>query len=307
MANGINTFGNFTDERSRFKNEQKKDRQKMLTNKFEDAVNSKEENKNNIIYMALEWGLADAGQALRGKGGTLNNEDEEGKAFKRMTEEIKKYFSGTAPEDMKKFDDLHEKLCEIWADELKNNEHLSTYGIAQKVVNMAFKYLYCCEGADDYKEHFTFCHVPLDSFTLEWCYRRCKNENEPITRESLPAWSTIDKYRVSEEVATGEGKHSYMYFQNYFRKWFGKQGENEEITPLQAEFIYWPLMREILAAEDFIKTFEGKDKLPKCRRADEKYLVEDLLVKVEPVIEKRVKKYKARGKAEQGKPKGEHE
>ena len=28
------------------------------------------------------------------------------------------------------------------------------YGQAQKVVNMAFKYLYCCDGAEVYKSKF---------------------------------------------------------------------------------------------------------------------------------------------------------
>ena len=69
----------------------------------------------------------------------------------------------------KEFDDWHEKICEDFLKRfrLKDNK----YGKAQKVINMTFKYIYCLEGAKEREDYFRFCHMPLDSITLEWFYR----------------------------------------------------------------------------------------------------------------------------------------
>ena len=45
------------------------------------------------------------------------------------------------------------------------------YGKAQKIVNMTMKELYCLPGSEKYEKHFDYCHIPLDSFTLEWFFR----------------------------------------------------------------------------------------------------------------------------------------
>ena len=63
-----------------------------------------------------------------------------------------------------------------------------TLGQAQKILNMAFKYLFCCEDIRSKKQnHFTFCHMPLDSFTLNWYKNHCA-----AAQYSGEKWSQIN-------------------------------------------------------------------------------------------------------------------
>ncbi|MDD4243245.1 MAG: hypothetical protein PHG08_02940 [Bacilli bacterium] len=43
----------------------------------------------------------------------------------------------------------------------------SSFGLAQKIVNMTFKYLYCVHNLLDFKIDFTICDCPLDSIILK--------------------------------------------------------------------------------------------------------------------------------------------
>lgn len=64
--------------------------------------------------------------------------------------------------------------------------HLSV-GQAQKLLNMAFKYLYClADFREEHRSHFACCHMPLDSYTLAWYKRECDSDYDG------EAWSAID-------------------------------------------------------------------------------------------------------------------
>ena len=85
-------------------------------------------------------------------------------AFNNLASSIQKYFK-----DEENFD--HSKWCIAFINDIQEyNEYEARYGQAQKVVNMAFKYLYCCKGADKYRDKFEYCHMPLDQFTLAWLF-----------------------------------------------------------------------------------------------------------------------------------------
>ena len=74
-----------------------------------------------------------------------------------------KYFAGK-PKNSEAF--------EMWYDSLLSNSTTNTtlkVGQAQKIINMSFKYLFCCEDIRNSKmSHFTGCHMHLDRVTLEW-------------------------------------------------------------------------------------------------------------------------------------------
>ena len=75
-----------------------------------------------------------------------------------------------------------------------------TLGQAQKILNMAFKYLFCCEDIRSKKQnHFTFCHMPLDSFTLNWYKNHCA-----AAQYSGEKWSQINDpdlyYSIEKEI-----------------------------------------------------------------------------------------------------------
>lgn len=155
------------------------------------------------------------------------------------------------------FDAWHESTCEEVAQFLKEYyvPEDCSYGKAQKIVNMSLKNLYALctvKGIDDqYAPFFRWCHVPLDSFTLEWFCRESIAHKQAVTKGKVLNWSAIDQYGdkdTDEYVATDEKKYyTYFYFQKKFREWYP-----DSVTPLQAEFIHWPQIQTELAAENFL-------------------------------------------------------
>lgn len=156
------------------------------------------------------------------------------------------------------FDVWHEATCDDickWFKEAGYEKGV-TYGQAQKIVNMAFKYLYCLEGAEQYAI-FRQCHMPLDSFTLAW-YKRYvmigKDKEYKITEEDK--WSNLKKDKYQKIVVA---------IQKYLRDEPNFPFRGTKVTlsqhPLDAEFYVWPEMQMHLAAEEFYFAFnEEKEK-----------------------------------------------
>lgn len=135
-----------------------------------------------------------------------------------QTAEPSKAFDQTA------FDIFHDYLCSIWHDEFKQSYPLiATYGKAQKIINMSFKYLFCCDDApgmiinSHYEKHFRYCHMPLDSYTLEWYKQKNNYKQKNYT------WSKMEKDEYSE-------------IQNGIRNNLNSSVD----TPLETEFKVWP-------------------------------------------------------------------
>lgn len=85
------------------------------------------------------------------------------------------YFSKPAPKTQADFDDWHKTVCDKFLTNynalLSSSGYTRTakYGKAQKIVNIAFKYLYLfCDIVPGNPGHFTFCHFAIDSITLAW-------------------------------------------------------------------------------------------------------------------------------------------
>lgn len=82
----------------------------------------------------------------------------------KLSNALRNYFKNPAYTEANVFDEWYYPL-------MRNvcGEHLLTIGQAQKLINMAFKYLFCCKGLRmNYKTHFTYCHMPIDDYTLNW-------------------------------------------------------------------------------------------------------------------------------------------
>ena len=145
-----------------------------------------------------------------------------------LFQEFEKYFDNEYPKTKEDFNLKHKKMCECWTDQFKNS--LGTYGKAQKIVNMTFKYLFCSDYID--KDYFDYCHMPLDSYTLEWFRRKTENEIK------FDKWSNLDydKYvKITEKIF-----------------------EILQQKPLVAEFKIWPEIQKHLAAEEFYFKFVDK-------------------------------------------------
>lgn len=186
-----------------------------------------------------------------------------------------------------------------------------TYGQAQKIINMAFKYLYCCRHDSAMEERFKACHMPLDSFSLEWFKRKFgeddftnferysenhkklpenlftqKGEKKKLKAESMGSWSSMQTWEEGCE------KQEYPYeFYAYVIK---KYCDERLITPLQLDFIVWSKIQKIMAAESFIKTFKDDDEEDKKEKKSEKSeaydinnlknTLENRLIKIRPLI-----------------------
>lgn len=115
--------------------------------------------KNDIVlFKSAVWqGYLDASRTFHGIEGTDKNQG----AFLKLAKSIQAYFKDDKPFD-------HKEWCKKFiADIEKHNHYKARYGQAQKVVNMAFKYLYCCDNIDEQtKAKFDPCHMPLDQYTL---------------------------------------------------------------------------------------------------------------------------------------------
>ena len=150
-----------------------------------------------------------------------------------------------------------------------------TYGQAQKIINMAFKYLYCCKHDSKMEERFKTCHMPLDSFSLEWFKRKFKekifsnpdsySENnkelpeslftkkgeKKLKAESIGSWSSMQTW----EEDCKKQEYPYEFYAHVIKQYC----KENSITPLQLDFIVWSKMQKIMAAEAFIKTFKDDD------------------------------------------------
>lgn len=142
-----------------------------------------------------------------------------------------KYFNDPAPSTESDFDKIHLDFCDFFLTGL-NGIFTSTpqeFGKAQKVINMAFKYLYCFDDATSYLPHFTYCHMPIDSYTLNWCF-----DNGLYDKKSdIPNWSTLNKqdyYDLCKDIRT------------------------KLKSPLIEEFVIWPDEKAKANEINFIKT-----------------------------------------------------
>lgn len=152
------------------------------------------------------------------------------------------------------FDIWHKDTCDYVVDFLREyyDDKSCTIGKAQKIVNMSFKNLYavCCSKNIEHKYYnqFQYCHVPLDSFILEWFYRNCSTKENKILKSYIPSWSAINTYG-DENLLKDKKTYTYFYFQKVFRD------NIKGCTPLQAEFIIWNEIKLTLVAEDFYFTY----------------------------------------------------
>lgn len=217
-------------------------------------------------------------------GNTVNGLDNLAQNCEFLQTQIKNWFLENSSKE--KFDLWHEENCVNVVEFLKEyyEEKDCTIGKAQKIINMSFKNLYalCCKKNIEkkYEKYFEFCHVPLDSFILEWFYRQCKKEKEKIAKGKICSWSAISEYGKDKDTyVKGDSEiYTYLFFQKFFRKWFA-----DISTPLQAEFVIWSTIQKELASEGFLFSLEEdissnkKEEIKKLSLEEKIKLIKDKL------------------------------
>lgn len=120
--------------------------------------------------------------------------------FEWLADEFYTYFQN----DCTDFNDWHKTVCSKFLNKFKlilseygyDAEKSLKYGKAQKIVNMTFKYLLCFDDANEYNSKFNECHMPIDSYILNWY-------NDSGENKCTVAWSDLEKeqyYKIQEDI-----------------------------------------------------------------------------------------------------------
>ncbi len=188
--------------------------------------------------------------------------------LKRKTSEINKVKDWLASELVEVFkngvfdDNIHEKLCKdfiskfIAAIGMLNSSinkfpqgkiikpDLITYGKAQKIVNMSFKYLYLFDDTFDesgnckYPQIFDHCHMAIDANILDWFK---KNDKNSVSKYSV-TWSNMgyDEYQAAQNSIKSYCRQNSQSIQNSYWSAFpwtkSKPPFGNTTLPFYAEF-----------------------------------------------------------------------
>lgn len=145
---------------------------------------------------------------------TFKNVKDSESAKLKLEEVAYDYFkSEIFPDTQKNFDEKHGEMCEAWRNGLGKDEsdNNRTYGKAQKVVNMMFKYMYCCRHLNKIsipEEAFKYCHMTLDSYTLKWIsdvWEKGVGKKAKIIKSDT-TWSKLDDGKYKKIVGLIEDK-----------------------------------------------------------------------------------------------------
>ena len=157
------------------------------------------------------------------KGAKISTKDRN-HILSNLADKFVGYFSSLVKSE-KEFNEWHSQTCNEFMDSFNNllkkskYTRIMNYGKAQKIVNVAFKYLYMfLESAETYPQYFDFCHFTIDKHTLKW-YNKY-NVGAPYTK----SWSNMSEkeyFRIQNEIFT------------YIRK------TTSGTTPFLVEFEIW--------------------------------------------------------------------
>lgn len=234
---------------------------------------------------AVDWAVEKAyGDAKRTMTGIGKFEDEKKKALEDMEGAFKDYFNNEKIiEKPDAFDQVHGELCKRWTSKFEREDaNLATYGKAQKIVNMTFKYMYCwyykyfhenMKKWEKIKYKFRFCHMTMDSYTLNWIYdRTCKEKRKNISFTKSVKWSSL------------ESVEDYLGIEKLAEEAIKNEKDFKGMSAIEAEFLIWDyeMIREktnewVKAMEKYVKEDnhypdEMVESLGKTKKAAEEVL-----------------------------------
>lgn len=156
--------------------------------------------KNDLWWDSPENAHKNGKERLPAKEQAWKNEKEA--IFDWLAGEFYTYFHNSC----ENFEEWHERTCEEFLKRFKrilesygyDAERSLKYGKAQKIVNMTFKYLFCFDDAERYRAKFDACHMPIDSYILNW-YNDISDEICKV------AWSELERdqyYTLAGKIKT---------------------------------------------------------------------------------------------------------
>lgn len=191
---------------------------------------------------------------------------------------LSQYFEEDMPASQDAFNDWHKKVCDSILSILKALYTEVHYGKAQKILNMTLKNLYCTPFGQSRKEYFNFCHMPLDSYTLEWAYRNVYSylrsldepQKEKLTKERTPSWSNLHSESESNDVE--EKYYTYQFLTECIIQYFGAYNKHfgQNLTVLQAEFVIWKDIQLELSLENLYSQLLSSSSSPLSKKEKNK-------------------------------------
>ena len=191
--------------------------------------------ENDVVYTAaVKLGYLDMCRTCHGIGAKVSADQRE-ESFEKLGGEIKGLLSDSSIDSQEAFDAKHKELCHYYMKLLSEYQYEIKYGQAQKVVNMAFKYLFCCEDASS-KPAFKYCHMPLDGLIMNWCKDWCKKEYGISVNSDKDAWSKLTEEKYTEITNAIFKKLKSRDVE------YSIGGKNTILPkiPLAAELVIWP-------------------------------------------------------------------
>lgn len=220
--------------------------------------------KDKTLYQAISFAHADMSRRATGHKDGIKSACA---AYLSARFEEMPHFDGQDA-----FNEWHKEICDGFIEVFDNaamvekTDIRGSFGRAQKVVNMTFKYLSCIDPS--YGHAHQYCHMTLDGYTLDWyageCMDWCNGQHKddenfvPLQKKDLPEWSKIDNY--GQYLSIQKNIRDYLKTEPCFSIGIDKLGSNESYTlppiPFDAEFIVWEGMVAKAKYRYIIKSLE---------------------------------------------------
>ena len=202
--------------------------------KFKDGTSLLEKSleKEDDYYYGVEKAFDDAFNQYARRNGKKYAQSKQ-KLMEPIVKRLYKYFNA----ENDNFDVCFNDCIQLSKNILNNN----LYGIAQKITNMSFKYLYCYQDMDAFKDKFEKCHLPLDKYTINWIKSLQNNTVNNGLKKIKNAWANIEQplYNDIQKLVDDTLKTDTYTYRISFNETANEQTCVLPKNKLLAEFIIW--------------------------------------------------------------------
>lgn len=163
-------------------------------------------------------------------------------------ERIYKYFNDepNVSNTRESFDDFHKSLCSDFLKGINairdsvNYSHMS-YGQAQKLINLSFKYISCYSDYMDYADLFTHCHMVIDNKVLTNLSK--SNLSTMFARPITSSITYLSGGRFRGKGWTDFSDTDYLALLKEYRRVIDPYMEN--LTYIELEYSMWPTLSAV--------------------------------------------------------------
>lgn len=185
-------------------------------------------------------------------------------AFDYLANELNNYTNSTTVMSQIDFDEWHKNVCVEFLNKLNGKSPCpKKYGKAQKALNMAGKYLYCCSDSISLEAKFTHFHMALDGYTYIGTSKTAyplSFYRDIVMRGSLPigtikSWSQLDNTNYDNAVKNiRDFISAYPHTFNEYLDACHAEGlfshissvapdDDRVLTPFESEFFIWEICK----------------------------------------------------------------